>query len=385
MGAEMKYRKLLTGILAAALVAVTAGCADSAPPQETVPGAQTRQEETDQASVPESAQEGTRSEAESETAAAQADKTRVRVGSLKGPTSMGLVSLMEKAEAGEASNAYTFTMETSADTLLPMLIKGDLDIALVPANVASLLYQKTDGGIYALDINTLGVLYMVSGDESIREPADLKGRSVYLTGKGTTPDYVLQYILKENGLTDEVKLEYKSEASEVAALLAQEPDGVGLLPEPFVTAACAKNDALKAVLDMNEEWDKLQGQEGGSRLVTGVTVVRKDFLTENGLAVLSFMQEQKESVEAVNADPAAAAGLVAAAGIVEKAAVAQKAIPKCNITYLEGEEMKDALSGYLGVLFSQNPESVGGSLPDDAFYLMTGVKLETETADEAQD
>ena len=171
-------------------------------------------------------------------AAENGEGVMVRVGSLKGPTSMGLVSLMEDDENGETDNDYEFTMVTAADELLAQMIGGKLDIALIPANVASVLYKKTDAGIHVIDINTLGVVYAISGDDTIKSIPDLKGKTVYLTGKGTTPDYVLQYLLKENGVSlDEVTLEYKSEATEVAAILASDSDAIGILPQPFATVA----------------------------------------------------------------------------------------------------------------------------------------------------
>ena len=296
------------------------------------------------------------------------EEVTVRVGSLKGPTSMGLVYLMEQAEKGEAVNHYEFTMAASADELLPAMISGDLDIVLIPANVAGVLYMKTEGGVSVIDINTLGVLYMVSGDSGIKGMDDLKGRTLYLTGKGTTPDYVLQYLLRENGLTtQDVTLEYKSEATEVAAILAKTPDAIGVLPQPFVTAACAQNEELSVVMDLTEQWNAVQ-KESGSRLVTGVTVVRNSFLEEYQDTVERFMEEHKASAAYANEHVEEAAELVAAAGIIEKAPVAVKAMPACNITYMDGDDMKMALSGYLEVLFGQDAASVGGGLPGDEFY-----------------
>ena len=296
------------------------------------------------------------------------EKTTVRIGGLKGPTTLGLLSLQEKTTNGEAKEDYEFSMMTAADEILPLMIKGELDIALLPANVASVLYNKTNGGISVIDINTLGVLYMVSGDSSIDEITDLKDKTIYLTGKGTTPDYVLHYILTENGFTEsDYTLEYKSEATEVAAVLAENPDAIGLLPQPFVTAACAQNEALSVVLDMNEQWAVVQG-EGGSRLVTGVTVVRNEFLEENEKAVKNFLAEHEESTKNINEDVEHAASLAVEAGIIAKEPIAKKAIPNCNITYIDGEEMKQALSGYLNVLFEQDASSVGGALPADDFY-----------------
>ncbi len=304
-----------------------------------------------------------------------ADSVTVRIGSLKGPTSMGLVYLMDQADKGETANNYEFTMTAAADELLPAMISGDLDIILVPANVASVLYNKTEGGVSVIDINTLGVLYMVSGDDTIQNMEDLKGKTVYLTGKGTTPDYVLQYLLKENGLAEsDVTLEYKSEATEVAAVLAEAPESIGVLPQPFVTAACAQNENLSVVMDLTEQWDAVQEiaattQDGvKSRLVTGVTVVRNGFLDEHKDAVDKFLEEHSASAAFANEHVEEAAELVAAAGIIEKAPIAVKAMPECNITYIDGVDMKFALEGYLSVLSAQDAASVGGGLPGEDFY-----------------
>ena len=297
------------------------------------------------------------------------EKVTVKVGALKGATTLGLLPLEDKAANGEAGENYEFSMMTAADELLPMMIKGELDIALLPSNVASILYQKTNGGVTVIDINTLGVLYMVSGDSSVTGVEDLAGKTIYLTGKGTTPDYVLHYILSGNGMDadSDCTLEYKSEATEVAALLAENPDAIGLLPQPFVTAACAQNDALSVILDMNAEWEKLQGEDG-SRLVTGVTVVRNEFLQEHENAVATFMEEHQASAQSMNSDVENGAKLAVASEIIAKEPIALKAIPKCNITYIDGADMKQALSGYLEVLYEQNPESIGGALPGDDFY-----------------
>lgn len=366
---KMRLKKIAAVCAALALaVGTLTGCGGS-------DGAQSS-EKTETLAESSSASAGT---AKEETAAKSTEETAavnskesvtVRVGSLKGPTSLGLLSLMDLAENGETSNDYEFQMATAADELLPRMIKGDMDIALVPANVASILYSKTEGGISVIDINTLSVLYMVSGDTSIENVADLKDRTIYLTGKGTTPDYCLQYILSENGMsTEDCTLEYKSEAAEVAAVLAENPDAVGLLPQPFVTAACAQNEALSVILDMNEEWNKVQGV-GGSSLVTGVTVVRNAFLEENPEAVEAFLEEHAASAEAANSDTERVAALAVNAEIIAKEPIALKAIPKCNIVCVTGEEMKQALSGYLEVLYEMEPSSVGGALPEEDFYFI---------------
>ncbi len=288
----------------------------------------------------------------------------VRVGALKGPTSMGLVSMMQN------NPDMYFQMETAADALTAAVIQGDLDIALVPANVAAILFNRTEYGVSVIDVNTLSVLYMVSADTSVQSVADLAGRTVYLTGKGTTPDYALQYLLSANGLsTEEVTLEYKSEATEVVSTMAQEPEAIGLLPQPFVTVATTQNENLQIVLDIGAEWEKAaENTDMPSSLVTGVTIVRNEFLAEHKDVVERFMEEHEKSAAFTNEHPAEAAQLIAQLGIVEKAAIAEKAIPYCGITYLDGQDMTMALAGYLQVLYEQNPEAVGGEIPSSEFY-----------------
>ena len=277
---------------------------------------------------------------------------------------------MDQAAKGEANGSYEFTMVTAADELLGKIVSGDLDVALVPSNMASIIFNKTNHGVNVLNINTLGVLYVVSSDDSIKSIADLKGKTVYLTGKGTTPDYALQYLLKANGMTtDDVTLEYKSEPTEVAALLKEKPDAIGLLPQPFVTVAMAQNDTLKMVLDLTKEWDAVSGEDGGS-LVTGVTICRGELFEEHADAIQTFMEEQKASAAFANENVAETAKLVAAAGIIEKAPVAEKAIPYCSITYIDGTDMKNRLYGYLSALYEMDPATVGGELPTkDFFYI----------------
>ncbi|MGN0166404.1 MAG: ABC transporter substrate-binding protein [Acetatifactor sp.] len=313
-------------------------------------------------------------EAAEQSVAVEREAVTIRVGSLKGPTSMGILFLMDKAEKGETTDSYEFQMATGADELLPLMVKGDLDIALVPANVAAVLYQKTNGGVAVVDINTLGVLYMVTGTAEVGSIADLKGKTIYLTGKGTTPEASLRYVLEANGLTeDDYTLEFKSEATEVAAVLAENPDAIGLLPQPFVTAALMQNDVLKVVLDLNEEWMRVENEQKdgiSNGMVTGVTVVRKAFLEENPEAVEDFLKEHALSADAINEDVETGAALAVEAGIVAKEPIAQKAIPECNITCVTGESMKADLSAYLNVLAGFNAELVGGQAPADDFYYL---------------
>lgn len=303
--------------------------------------------------------------------AASNSSTSVRVASLKGPTTIGLVHFMDQAASKDSglANSYSFTLSTAADEVLPSLIKGDTDIALIPANAASVVYNKTKGGITCLNVNTLGVLSVVTADTSIASLKDLAGKTVYLTGKGTTPEYVMNYLLDAAGIAGSVTLEFKSEAAEVVSVLASDPTAIGVLPQPFATAALAKNQALAAPIDLTDAWNEAADAAGDdSQLVTGVTVVRNEFLEEHPRAVEEFLKGQSASVEYVNKHPEKAAKLVVEQGILESEAVAQKAIPACHLVCLTGKKLKQALAGYLEVLYQADASSVGGTLPADDFY-----------------
>ena len=299
---------------------------------------------------------------------AEAPVTTFRIAGLKGPTTMGMVKLMSDAEAGETHQDYQVTMYGAADEVVPLLVKGDIDLAAIPANLAANLYNQTEGKVQVAAINTLGVLYVVTTGDDVKSVEDLKGKTVYSTGKGTTPEYVLNYILKENGIDPEKDLtvEYKSEATEVAAALQAADEGaIAVLPQPYVTAAQSQIEGLNVALNLTEDWNKVSTD---SDLVTGVLVASTEFIEQNEAAFEEFLKDYQASIEWVNSNTAGAAELVANYGIVAKAPLAQKALPACNITYVDGAEMKTKLSGYLQVLFDQNPKAVGGAMPGDDFY-----------------
>ena len=295
-----------------------------------------------------------------------AEKAVIRIGGLKGPTSMGLVKLMDDYEKGNAENSYSFKMATTGDELTPEFIKGELDIISVPVNMGAVLYNKTKGNVKIAAVNTLGVLYIVTEDESIKSLKDLKGKTLYATGKGTTPEYALSYLLSKSGMTlgKDVKVEWKSEPTEITAILSNEKNAVAMLPEPFVTVACSKVKGLKSVISLTDEWEKL-GAEGS--FITAGLIVRKDFIENHSEEFKTFLNEYSKSVDYINGNTAEGGRLVEKYGIV-KSQIAEKAIPKCNITFITGEEMKTAVKGYLSVLNGQNPSAVGGKLPDEDFY-----------------
>lgn len=290
----------------------------------------------------------------------------VRIAGLKGPTTMGLVNLLDMERSGKASQHYDLQLYGAADEIVPKLIKGELDMAAIPANLAATLYQKTNGGIQVMAVNTLGVLYVVEKGDSIHSFADLKGRTILSTGKGTTPEYVLRYLLTANGLDPDkdVDIQYYSEATEVTAQMASTQDAIAVLPQPYVTAAGLKDDTLRVALDLTAEWDKV----ADTQLITGVTVVRKAYAEEHPDVVAAFLADYAQSVNAANTDLDGTAALCEEQGVVAKAAIAKKALPNCNIVCLTGEELKADVSGYLQVLYDADPAAVGGTLPGEDFY-----------------
>ena len=299
-----------------------------------------------------------------------APPTTIRVASLKGPTTMGLVGLMAD-EAGEGRQDYDVTMYGTPDEVVPLLTQGQVDVALLPANLASVLYNRTltdDGAqVQVAAINTLGMLQVLEQGDTVDSIEDLAGRTVYATGKGTTPEHVLNHLLVSHGLdpATDLTVEYKSEATEVAALLASRPDAIGVLPQPYVTVLQTQNPAIRTALDLTEEWAAVTP---GSELVTGVVVVRTGFVAEHPEAFEDFLLDYEASTAYTTDEPAAAAVLIADAGLTPSAAVAEAAIPACHLTYVAGERLQTLLGGYLQVLFDADPASVGGSLPGDDFY-----------------
>ncbi len=374
----MKKALSLTCIvsLTAALLAGCTGAADTSNTTAAqTTAAQTSAAQTETAAPEEStdASEMSTAETGSQESEAGGDETAINVMALKGPTAMGMVKFMDDSDAGNTGDYdYNFTIAAAIDEVTPKLVQGQADIAAVPANMASVLFNNTNGGVEVLAVNTLGVLYIVENGDTVHSIEDLRGKTIYASGKGATPEYGLNYVLSENGIDPEkdVTIEWKSEHTECLAALTSSENAIAMLPQPFVTTAQSKVETIRTALDLSEEWDKLQeGVTAPSAMITGVVVARTEFIEENPEAVADFMAHYQESVDFVNNNVEEGAELVGKYEIVP-APVAVKAIPECNITYIDGEEMKEKLSGYLDSLYQQNPAAVGGTLPTDEFYYL---------------
>lgn len=358
----MNIRKRIGAVVMAAMCAITfsacSGNGNSSSETESSSSSSSSSSESKSSAV----ESGVTSSSESTSEAEPMLPESIKVAALKGPTAMGLTKFMDDDEKNNLP--YEFTIAGAADEITPLIAQGKVDFACVPANLGAVLYKKTEGKISALAVNTLGVLYICENGDTVKSVADLKGKTIYSSGKGATPEYALNFILKSNGIENDVNIEWKSEHSEcLAALLANE-NAVAMLPQPFVTTAQMKNEGVRVAIDLNDAWDDLNLS---STLLTGIVVVRKEFAENNPDAVKDFLERYSASVKFVNENVDEAAELIGKYDIVP-AAVAKKAIPSCHIVCISGDEMKSKLSGYLQVLFEQLPASVGGAMPADDFY-----------------
>ena len=331
-------KKLTTILLAVILVLSLSACAGDSP-----------------------ATEPTKSPAATEApTAVPTEPITANISALKGPTGMGMAKLMEEG--------YQITLASAPDDVTAEIIKGSVDIAAVPVNLAAVLYKKTGGEIQIAAVNTLGVLHILENGTEINSISDLKGKTIYATGQGTTPEYALRYVLAQNGIDPDkdVTIEFLAEHAELAAKMVSGDVTIGLLPEPNVTSVLKGNENVRDAIDLSVEWDKAAGSEG--KLTMGCIVVNKKFAQEHRDELNTFLAQYQTSVEFVNSQIDEAAELIAKHEIVPSVAVAKSAIPNCNITFIAGDEMQQAVSGFLKVLFDANPSSVGGELPDENFY-----------------
>ena len=350
----MAFKRFLGVILALLTVVAMVACGQSQPADET------KESETKAEAV-------TGPAAETETEKAKED---VNVYVITGPTGIGAVSMWAEADNGQGLENYHFTLVASPTEVVAKLSNGEADIAAVATNMASKLYKSTSGGVKILAVNTLGVLQVLTHQGAkVESLADLKGRTVYTTGQGANPEYVLNDLLRKNGVDPEkdLTINFKAEGTELVTVWASEPEAVIVAPQPVATAILKKYEGSSISLDLTDEWNKVNTD---SELMMGCVVVRTAFLEAHPQAVANFLKDYEASVKSVTEDPGKAGTLCAQYGIVAQGPVATAAIPHCHICCITGQTMKDKLSGYLGVLLAADPTSVGGAIPDDAFWYM---------------
>lgn len=355
----MKHGKLIAVMLALAMVFALTACKNTVDQPSASPSQTTEQPTATPSSQP--------TEEPTETPAPTAEEVRLAV--LSGPTGMGAAKLLADSDAGTSINAYDYIIANDNNELVGGLTRGEIDIATVASNVAVNLYNKTDGGVRIIALGTQGVLHILegSGGATIQSVEDLAGQTIYSPGQGANPEYILRYLLTQNGLDPDTDVEIVfADATEITAKLLQGEIKYAMLPVPAATAAIIKGEGkVRAAIDVTEAWDDLYN---GSQLMMTAVVARTAFIEEHPEVVDAFLAEYEASIDYVNSHVDEAAELIAGYGITPNAAIAKQAIPQCHLVFLSGRDMAPAISDYFMVLYSVNPAAVGGALPDDAIY-----------------
>lgn len=333
----IKMKKLLAFLLTLTLVFALVGCSD-----------------TDTTSTP-----NVSTDSEAYTA------VDMSVAYMTGPTGIGMAKLNADSDAKLTANNYTFTVATAAPDITGKFLKGEINIASVPTNVAANLYNKSNGKVRMLAVNTNGVLSILEKGNTIKSVADLKGKTIYSTGKGQNPEYILNYILNKNGINPatDVTINFVSSDDLKAKLISGEAE-IAMAPEPLATAVMVQNKQLNRALSINDEWSKVSDTE----LMMGCVIALDSYVEANPKAVEKFLEEYKSSIEYATTNIDETAAYCEKYGIAPKAAIAKKSIPICNLCYVTGTDMKTNVNGYYSVLFDADPTSIGGKLPADDLY-----------------
>ncbi len=342
-------KKILTILLAALMILSLFACGSNNTPAETTQSSDSSEPVSTEASTDE----------------VKKDDTPIKIAVLNGTTGFGIAPLYSKVSSGEIKN-YSIDFYADATLIPPQIISKSVDIAAVPTNLASTLFKKTEGAIQVLCVNTLGVLYLIENGNTVNSLQDLSGKTVYVPGQGSNPEYVLRALLTFAGILDKVNIDYTyGTPDELTSALASGKAALGVIPEPKVTAAMTKNSSLRSAIDFSSEWKNLTGVE----LVQGCLIIRKEFAEAHPDAVKAFLAEYEASVNTVNSDADAAAKSIVAAGIAASEALVKNALPRCNIVYLTGSSMENSLTKFWQSLFDVIPSSIGGAVPtEDIFY-----------------
>lgn len=290
---------------------------------------------------------------------------QINVTVLNGSTGFGAAKLISDSKDGKTALNYNVTVEKLAENVTKGLINGSIDIAALPTNAAAAVYNKTEGGIKIAAVNTLGVLYVVANGEklAISSLSELDGMTVYCPEQN--PAFIFKAICDAHGVNAKIDTTY-AKPEELRDALVNGIVDIAVIPEPMVTIAKSKNNKLVTAIDLTDEWEKAYGEH---TLLQGCVVVRTEWADSHPKELEEFLADYKASIEFTSSNLKDASVLVAEAGMVGAAPVAEKAIPKCNIVYIDGEQMARSLDVFFAKLYATDPKAVGGALPDSGIYL----------------
>ena len=348
-------RKLFLMLVAVIAAFALVACGGNNEPETTTAAQQaetTTTETTTEAYVPEEVDER--------------EGRNLTIATPRGPAALGMLHLIDSAEL---RNEYEFAFVGAPDEIPPMLVRGEVDIAAVPPNMAAILANNPNLDVQVVALTTLGVLHIVDATGTINSVEDLRGRTIYSAGSGGTPEFILNHVLIGNGLTPgvDVTVNFRSEHTEIAALIEGGLAEIAMLPEPFATATVNRIEGLEYALDMTAEWAAISPDAG---LTMTAVVVRSEIIENHPDAISLFLEELEESIRFVQNDVDAAAELAVEHEIIPAVPVARLAIPRSNVTFIAGAQMQAYLHGVLEVFYAANPQAVGGQMPNEDFYFI---------------
>lgn len=302
----------------------------------------------------------------SEATAALAEPLQLTVAGLKGPSSIGMLRMIESEPVFGEDVETEYQIVDEPQLMIARIMSGEADIAAVPINLAAVLYNK--GAPYRLGAVTGdGLLHIVSSREDIGSVEDLKGKRIYCIAQGSTPEFVLRYVLEKSGIDPdtEVELDFSFDHVAIAPQLIAGKVDLAVLPEPFVSIVASKNPAVQPVIDLQQVWAELSGT--GDTYPITATLVRNSLYREHPEALKAFFAAYRESIDWANANPAEAGGL-AGKYMEMPAPIIAKAMPRLNLRYQSPREARSRVEELYQVFHGFAPASVGGTIPGDEFY-----------------
>lgn len=291
----------------------------------------------------------------------------IHVITLQGPTGMGMAKLMRDTRDTMTPYRYVYTLASTPNEMVKLLKEGTYNIAAMPTPLAAQLYNQTNGGVQIAAINTLGTISLLEKGKNIENLTDLKNRTVYVSGQDSFPDFLLQYLLKQNGLDPQKDVAIKTvEHSRMLVAMAKSGEAeIVILPEPYTSDLIQQDQTLRIAIDLDAEWQKITHQP----TVQGCLVFMNDFYQNHSDVAQTFLKRYKASIDYTNQHPQEAAATMELMGVVPSATAAEEAIEVCNMHFIAGDEMKRLLQKNYEIWMSYNPDIIGGQMPADAFYI----------------